>query len=256
MREGEKVGITTRVSIELVPRDAESLQRELQQVQEGFPSVATVNIPDLLRFPLRSWEGCVLARERFPHAVPHIRAIDLDPARPLPMGDALRGAGIDEVLVVSGDPPQEMNRRVFPHGAVEVIRRFKKELPGVTVYAALDPYRAGFRQELAYVQRKLEAGADGFFTQPFFDLRLMELWSELLQGQTVFWGVSPVMSERSRAYWETRNSAVFPGNFRPTLEWNRSFAAQALDFARGHNAHIYFMPITTSVTDYLQGIIG
>ncbi|MBF0283736.1 MAG: methylenetetrahydrofolate reductase [Magnetococcales bacterium] len=244
-----------RVSLELTPRDEASLERELERAKRAFPGVDTVNIPDLLRFPLRSWEGCVRARHHFSRAVPHIRAIDLDPDRPLPMVEPLQRAGLNEVLVVTGDPPQELSRRVYPHGAVEVIRRFKREWPEVKAYAALDPYRAGFREEMNYVRRKVEAGADGFFTQPFFDLRLMELYAELMEGREVFWGVSPVMSEKSRAYWETRNRAIFPKDFRPTLAWNRAFAAQALAFVRQRGDNIYFMPILTDVVDYLEGIL-
>ena len=39
----------------------ESLQRELQQVRENFPGINTINIPDLLKFSLRSWDACIQA---------------------------------------------------------------------------------------------------------------------------------------------------------------------------------------------------
>ncbi len=247
----------SRVSIELVPRDAAALEGELQLVQERFSAVSLINIPDLPRFDLRSWEGCVLAKKRFSHAVPHIRAVDFDLTKPLPMVELLREAGIDEVLVVQGDPhPDPDYPRYEASNSVEIIAKFKREMPGVRVYAAIDPYRYGFREEYEYCQRKLDAGADGFFTQPFFDLRLMEIYAEILTDCQIFWGVSPVTTERSRSYWEKRNRVLFPKGFEPTLAWNREFAARALRFARDSGTHIYFMPIRTDINDYLDGILS
>jgi len=169
--------------------------------------------------------------------------------------ETLCAADLHEVLVVQGDRPQDLHRAVFPTKSVELIRALKAALPGGTVYAAVDPYRASFRDEMAYVAAKLEAGADGFFTQPFFDLRLMDVWAELLADRTVYWGVSPVLSERTRRYWQTKNNAFFPAAFRPTLEWNRRFAAAALAWVRARGAHIYFMPIRADIAEYLGGIL-
>ena len=61
------------LSIELVPRDRDSLGREMQLIREHFPAVQTINIPDLLKFPLRSWDACSQAKNFFPHAIPHLR---------------------------------------------------------------------------------------------------------------------------------------------------------------------------------------
>lgn len=52
----------------------------------------------------------------------------------------------------------------------------------------VNPYRLGFRDKLTAVYRKINAGADGFFTQPVFDLRLMAIWAEMLHGLNVYWG--------------------------------------------------------------------
>lgn len=244
-----------RLSIELVPRDVATLTRELQLVREIVPSIETINIPDLLQFPLRSWEGCKLAQEYFPQTIPHLRAIDYNLARPLTIVDTLREAGIREVLVISGDPPQDMTRRVYRTSATDLIRALRKELPQLRIHAGLDPYRSSIRDELDYVKLKLDAGADGFFTQPFFDLRFMGVYQDLLQGLEVYWGICPVTSERSRDYWENRNNAFFPPTFRPDLEWNRAFAAEALDFAAKSGGNIYFMPIRADLRAYLGGLI-
>ena len=244
-----------RISIELVPRDAESLVRECETILRHLPSVNTINIPDVLRFDVRSWQGCRCARPFYAHTIPHLRAIDFDLKQPLPLASFLRENQNNEVLVVTGDAPADMSRRVYPTTSVELIRKIKSEMPDVRVYAALDPYRNGFREEMEYVARKKDAGADGLFTQPFFDLRLLQIYGELLQGSDVFWGMTPVVSERSKSYWETRNQAVFPADFRPTVQWNREFARTALEFARAASASLYFMPIKIDILRYLQGIL-
>ena len=138
----------TRVSLELVPRSRASLDADLAAIAAQFPSVDTVNIPDLLRFELRSWEACGHARRKLPRAIPHLRAMDFAPERVEPLLAELAAHGLGEVLVVRGDPPQEPGRRVFPTRSHELIEALKRARPELTVYAALDPYRASLRDEL------------------------------------------------------------------------------------------------------------
>ena len=83
----------------------------------------------------------------------------------------------------------------------------------------------------------------------------MGIYGELLGDVTVFWGVSPVLTEKSHAYWVKRNRAIFPDHFDCTMEWNREFARHALDFAGQRNDHIYFMPVRVDAAEYLQGIV-
>lgn len=244
-----------RISVELVPRSEASLHKELTQIREHLPGVDTINIPDVLRFDLRSWQGCACAGQYGYATVPHIRAIDIDPKAPLPFAEHFAAHGIDEVLVVAGDPPADMSRKVYPTSSIDLIRKIRRELPHLSVYAALDPYRAGFTRERDYALQKLDAGAQGLFTQPFFDLRLMEIYAEILADVDMFWGVTTVTNERSQQYWQTRNRAIFPADFTPTLAWNRRFAKEALAFVRGRGSSLYFMPIRTPVLEYLEGIV-
>lgn len=246
----------THVSIELVPRSAESIAVDLALIHSRLPSVRMVNIPDLLAFELRSWEACRQARGTVARAIPHLRAMDVELERGVPqLVDTLRAAGLAEVLVVQGDRPQDLHRAVYPTKSVDLIRALKAADPAMRIYAAIDPYRSSVRGEIELAAAKREAGADGFFTQPFFDLRLMDVWADLLAGDEVFWGVSPVLSERTRRYWQTKNNAFFPAAFAPTLEWNRGFAADALAWVRGRGSHIYYMPIRADIASYLDGIL-
>lgn len=245
-----------RLCIELVPRDPVALEQELQTVRELCPSLQTINIPDLLQFDLRSWEGCEIARRWFPETIPHLRAIDFDLDKPLEIAETLAAGGVRELLVITGDKPQDMSRRCYRTTACELIRALKVARPELKVYAGIDPYRSSIQEELDYVRRKCDAGADGFFTQPFFDLRYMEIYRELLAGLEVFWGVCPVLTERSRDYWENRNRAFFPAGFRSDFDWNRDFARRALDFSARHDASLYFMPIRANLSAYFAGLFS
>ncbi|MCR8633787.1 methylenetetrahydrofolate reductase [Paenibacillus radicis (ex Xue et al. 2023)] len=245
-----------RISIELVPRGIEHLQSELQLIKAKFPSINTVNIPDLMRLDIRSWEGTAISKTFYDNCIPHIRAINFDLNKNITITEYLNLHRISEILVITGDHPQDINRKVYPVTSTDFIKKIKSECPNIKVYAAIDPYRNSIRKEYEYVQQKLDAGTDGFFTQPFFDIRLMEVYMELLEGSDIFWGVSPVTSLRSRNYWEVKNNAVFPKSFEPTLQWNIDFARRALDFSHGTNSHIYFMPIKTDLETYLAGIFS
>lgn len=249
------------ISIELVPRSLEQLSEEVRTIRHHFPVIKTVNVPDLLRLNTRSWQACSYLKERqLPRAIPHLRAVDFDPQAPLRIAACLEQAGIDEVLVVTGDTlgeakPVDSRHRIYESSSLGLIRQLRKELPDVKVYAAFDPYRQGMAAELAYAEQKLEAGATGLFTQPFFDLRLMAAYQEQLSGLPVYWGVTTIMSGRSVAYWRRVNRAVFPASFAPTLDWNRDFARAALDFAERHDSNLYFMPIKTDIVTLLDGIL-
>lgn len=245
-----------RVSVEFVPREAAILEAELAYTKNNFSLVDTINIPDLLRFPIRSWEGCSIGKTYYKNLMPHLRAIDFNMAEPLPMAAFLRQNDIREVLVVTGDYPQAMTQKIYPSTSIDLIRKIKAELPDIKVYAAIDQYRASIKSEAEYIRRKIDAGADGFFTQPFFDLRFIEIYAELLCGYEVFWGVSPVISEKSMNYWETKNQVVFPVDFKPTKEWNAAFAKKVLAFTQATNTNIYFMPVRIDIQEYLTGIFA
>ena len=248
-----------RVAVELVPRTLESLRTELEHLQKLTPRELSVNIPDLLRFPVRSWDGCAHLLPHQTRVIPHLRATDIDLKKPLELAPFLLEQGIGEILMVSGDPPPNSDHRVYPTSSVQAIRKFREELPSVRVYAALDPYRSSLRGELEYCEEKREAGAVGFFTQPFFDLRFMDVFFEMLERSScadmeVFWGVTSVTSTPSRKYWESRNRAIFPKSFVPSLEWNRELAREALEWVQ-ERGNIYFMPVKVGVKEYLEGIL-
>ena len=240
------------ISIELVPRNVAALEEECLAIKARFPGLEVANIPDILRMPLRSWEACRIARRYFRRVIPHLRAIDFCLKN---AGDIERVVeGFDEVLVISGDPSRDFSRVTYPTTSVELIAFLKQRFPHLRVYGAVDPYRQGPRAELDYVKRKQDAGADAFFTQPFFCLHLLDAYVSLLSACHVFWGISPVLSDKSRSYWEATNQAIFAADYQHTMEFNQSFARAFLSRLSGDHAHAYFMPVRTSTVAYLEGI--
>jgi len=244
------------ISIELVPRDWETLKAQFEMIAARFPQITVLNVPDLMQFPIRSWDACAAGNRHFEKTIPHLRAIDFNLRQRFDLADKLSALDIHSVLVIAGDPPQDMARRVYRNSSLELIRVLKKEAPWLEVFAGIDPYRRSLREELDHVAAKLDAGADGFFTQPFFDTRLLEIYMEQLNKEYVFWGICPVTTEKGKAYWESKNFAVFPNDFQLTLPWNIQFARSVISKVGSVKGNIYFMPIRTNPEIYLDSIFN
>ena len=183
----------------------------------------------------------------------HIRAQDFALDRPFELLSTLRSQGIKEILVIAGDTKK--TSLVYPTKTVPFIKKLREEMPELKIYSAFDPYRSNIRYELDYLMEKEEAGSCGFFSQPFFDIRLLELYAEYLEKRTVFWGIAPVLSGSSRHYWESRNRAIFPKGFCADLAWNTEFCRQVMDFCTTGNFHMYLMPIKVDLELYLKCIL-
>ncbi|MDR1672583.1 MAG: methylenetetrahydrofolate reductase [Bacteroidales bacterium] len=244
------------ISLELVPQDEAYIREQTAFAERAVPQISIINFPDLMRFDIRSWEACRMVGNSPLGKIVHIRAIDFDLNQPFPLSRFFADNHIDKILVIAGDKPQDMKRRMYPTNSVDFIRKLSHEIPDVKIYAGFDPYRNNIRHEMEYLMQKMDAGAAGFFSQPFFDLRLLEIYAEYIQNKDVFWGVSPVMSDRSKAYWETRNSAIFPESFTPTLEWNIRFGKQVIEFCKQQNFNLYLMPIRIDLPVYLKELFG
>jgi methylenetetrahydrofolate reductase (NADPH) len=173
---------------------------------------------------------------------------------PFPHTEFFTAQKIDQVLVIAGDPPKDENSKTYETSSSALIKKLKTEMPNLKVFAAFDPYRSNIRYEIDYVKEKEDAGADGFMSQPFFDLRLLEIYAEYLEGKNVFWGISPVLSESSQNYWESRNRAIFPKSFKPDLFWNVDFGRRVYQFCKQYDFNLYLMPIKVDLEAYLSGL--
>ena len=243
-----------RLSIELVPRSRERIEQESKWIQDHCPMVDTINVPDLPRFALRSWEAIAITKKYVGRGIPHLRARDLRRENLPELIETLANESIDEVVLVNGDASANDGGtpEMYPD---EAIGALKSHAPALRVYAALDPYCRTMRDEVTRIREKLSAGADGFFTQPFFDLRLMSIYMELAPEAPIFWGVSPVLGKKSKAYWEKTNRVVFPRDFEPSLDWNIEFARGAMALVSELGGSVYLMPIRTKLESYLRPLL-
>ena len=241
------------ISFEIVPRNEESLKEQLGFIEQHLSFVDTINIPDLLRMPIRSWQaGEYINRDKY-HFIPHFRAIDFN-LKENTIQQIIEDNELDRVLLVSGDPPPNMSHRVYDTSVLDMIARIRKDFPSMKIFAGFDPYRSSVKDERNYMLKKFDAGADCLLSQPFFDMRLLQIYSELVPQENIYWGISPVTTEKSKTYWENINNAVFPQSYEPTYEWNVQFALDVLKHCATHNSHVYFMPINVNLEKYFLPI--
>ena len=241
------------ISFEIVPRSLEAFDQQYQFVQQLDSGINTINVPDIQRFDSRSWELATRVDRSQYRFVPHFRAIDFK----LGSGDLFRiidDYQLDSVLLVTGDPPEGLKRAYYNTDVVDLIRAVRHRYPALNIYAGFDPHRSGVQDECDYIQRKVDAGAGGFFSQPFYDSRMIEIYAEQMQGLETYIGISPITTKASMNYWEVKNKVKFPKNFQPDYQWNVDFAHQVMALAAANDLHVYFMPIRIDLERYFQQI--
>jgi len=238
-------------SFEIVPRTDSAFTDQYQFVESLGTAINIINVPDIQRFPIRSWEvGQRIDSQKY-RFIPHFRAIDFK----LDGGELFRiidERGLQQILLVSGDPPEGLKRDYYNTDVVDLIRVVKQRYPQLQIYAGFDPHRQGLQDECHYIQRKVDAGVCGFFSQPFFDSRLIEIYAEQMQGLDTYIGLSPITSSASMHYWEVKNKVKFPLDFRPDYEWNVAFANRIITSAVNNGFNIYFMPIRIDLQKYFS----
>ncbi len=237
-----------KISFEIVPRTSQAFDEQYRFALSLGESISMINVPDIQRFSIRSWEtGRKIDRSKH-QFIPHFRATDFS----LKAGDifkVIEDNELNHVLLVSGDPPEGM-RQVHNTNVLDLIKSVKLKYPELTIHAGFDPHRSGLQDECDYVFRKVDAGATSFFSQPFYDTRLIEIYAEHLQGIETFIGLSPITTTSSKNYWEVKNKVKFPAVFKPDYQWNVDFSNRVLGMAREMDFNIYFMPIRINLQDY------
>jgi methylenetetrahydrofolate reductase (NADPH) len=238
--------------IELIPRTLDGILTEAHTLLAEFSFLDGVNIPDVLRLPHRSHDVAIHLAQHGIYAVPHIRCIDRSIPDTVQLVHKLAAAGITQVLIVSGDTPK--GGIGYPISPVDVIAAIKQALPTMKVFAGTDPYRHSLTSEVAYAHQKLAAGADGFFSQPFFDVDFATYFQKLIGPTEFFVGISPVMTEANKHYWESINKVVFPPKFQLTLDQNVTTARQLMALTEQLRQHVYLMPIKMDPHHYLNSV--
>ncbi len=244
-----------RIALEIAPRSPEFLSTAIQEVNTRLSRVTTLTIPDLQNSDMGSLDASLYATHLFPNVIPCFRALEINLAKPWPEASLIVEKGFKEIALVTGDSPKNAPLSHKSEILLEVIRKLKREVSGLKILVGLDPYRKAAPKEMEYARVKLEAGADGFITQAFFDLELFETYSNLLKPHEVFWGVSPVLDENAWQFWNDKVKAVFPTDFKPTLDWNRAFSRKMLEMAQEKGGNLLFMPIHAPILECYEGIL-
>lgn len=109
--------------------------------------------------------------------IPHFRAIDfkIDGGK---LFRIIEDYQLDSILPVSGDPQEGLKRPFYNTDLVALIRVVSQRFPNLTIYAGFDPHPCGVQDECDYIQHKVDAGGKGFFSQPFYDRRMIEIYAD------------------------------------------------------------------------------
>jgi homocysteine S-methyltransferase len=179
--------------------------------------------------------------------------------------------GIRNVLAITGDPAQigdyPTATSVFDVdaiGLVRILRRFNegRDLAGnsigvyanFTIAAAYNPLAPDLEAENDRLRRKIDEGAHLIYTQPLFEMPLVERTAELLQTLNTPWfvGVLPLRSARHAEFMHNEvpgiripepilrqmTEAPEDSALQVGLEIAQAFVRQADPYAQG----IYLMP--------------
>lgn len=159
-----------KISFEIVPRSIEAFNDQYHFVESLGEAIDIINVPDIQRFSIRSWQVQPQIDTQRYQFLPHFRAIDFK----IDGGELFRIVEeyqLTQLLLVSGDPPEGLQRKFYNTDVVDLIKVLKQRYPELKIFAGFDPHRQGLQDECEYIQRKIDAGVSGFFSQPFFDVR-------------------------------------------------------------------------------------
>ena len=158
-----------------------------------------------------SLSACRIRRELGTDVMPHLTCRDrnLNATQALLLG--LCAEGIDNVLLVTGDPIPVENRGEIKsvynfnsRGLISFVSKLNRERLPVPfhIFAALNVNAESFPIQLRLAKEKEANGAVGFFTQPILTDRALEnlqLARSELRGKIVG-GIFPIVSHRNARY--------------------------------------------------------
>lgn len=239
------------IALELVPNSYESLLEQATFARNQVASIQSINIPEMQSKSIKGHDAARFFLQQGIDAIPHFRTRERTLEDFQVILEELLPLGLQKVLLITGDPPKEDPQAEALLTPVQAIPPLKKKFPSLKFYVGIDPYRQSLKDEMDYCLQKLDAGADGFFSQPFFDPALLDVWLHLLQD-TEFWvGLSPVTTDSFRRYWENVNRVIFPRNFSIDLESNCQQERLLLEKVEAAGQKAYLMPITVSIEEYI-----
>ena len=106
---------------------------------------------------------------------PHLSWGDGDADNVLALVNAYREIGVSRLVVLRGDAPSGVGRGAVPHRAEALVRLLRTRLNApmtlhVAAYPEVHPQAASASADIAFLKRKVNAGADGCITQYFYNV--------------------------------------------------------------------------------------
>lgn len=157
------------------PKGAESLLRTAKELARLRPDFVSVTCPlDKARRPDTLALVVQIKRDLGIEAMAHLVTVGYDRREMAEVLRQLRDAGIENVLALRGDLPEDADPdapRDFRHGSD--LARFIRETGGLCIGGAahpeLHPQSSDWESEIRYAREKVEAGCEFLVSQLFFD---------------------------------------------------------------------------------------
>ena len=123
---------------------------------------------------------CMLLKEGGFVVMPHVTSVDITRDRMKALLDSYKESGIENLMVLRGDPPQgvqgfDFKNQEFSY-ASDLVKFIRKEYGryfcvGVAVYPEGHLETSSLEEDMKYTKQKIGMGADFAVTQMFFDNR-------------------------------------------------------------------------------------
>ncbi len=197
----------------------------------------------------------------------------------------IKDAGLENVMALRGDIPENklnQDRSAWDYRHAEElihdIKNFDKDLcVGCACYPEVHPESANQKDDLFFIKKKVEAGAEFLTTQMFFDNNLLYnfLYKLREQGVTapVVAGIMPITSASQVARAIKLSGSFMPQRFKALVDkfgsdkqaMMQAGIAYATDqiidlFANGvNNVHVYTMnkpQVARKIKENLESMIG
>lgn len=211
------------IAVELDPPANCDIERFMYNAQflreQGIDAITIADCPIARARADSSLLACKLHRELDMNIIPHMTCRDrnINATKALLYGLSIEG--IQNVLVVTGDPIpaedrtevkgvfnfnsqilagyiQNLNRSVFPNPFM--------------VFGALNINAVNFKMELIKAKKKIEQGVEGFLTQPVLSKRALENMKEAYKtlDAYILGGIMPIVSHRNAVFMDNEISGI------------------------------------------------
>lgn len=151
----------------------------------------------------------------------HLTCVGATAEQTLSVARAYRAMGVSHIVALRGDPPAGKAFAPHPGGfasAAELVAALREDNPEVQIsvagYPEIHPQAASRAEEIAYLKRKCEAGADRILTQFFFDnddfLRFVDDCADAGITTPVVPGIMPVRDFAGLQRFAKRCGATIP----------------------------------------------